>query len=178
MDNNEIFNELVNQFHSMMYYTALKIVKDTQMAEDAVQESWIKVFKHQLKLERIETLGSWLRTITSRSAIDLLRKEKRRKESLLTDEANSLEHLERCSVKAVDDELDWKFTFEYLEQLVHNKKLLPVFRMKYQMNLDDEQIAKQLNISHSAVKMGVFRTRNLIKNSYHVQTESTLKSGA
>ncbi|UOQ48058.1 sigma-70 family RNA polymerase sigma factor [Gracilibacillus caseinilyticus] len=178
METSEIFEELVGQYQSMMYYTALKIVKDAQMAEDVVQESWIKVFKHQLKLERIETLGSWLRTITSRSAIDLLRKEKRRNESLLSNEANLLEQLEQCSVKAVDDVLDWKFTFEYLEQLVNNKKLLPIFRMKFQLNLDDEQIAKQLNISHSAVKMRIFRTRKLIKQSYHVQSASTLKSGA
>ncbi|QGH34322.1 sigma-70 family RNA polymerase sigma factor [Gracilibacillus salitolerans] len=178
MFTNDIYQSLVEQYQSMMHYTALKIVKDQQIAEDIVQETWIKVMKHQVDMETIDKLGAWLRTVTSRTAIDILRKEKRSHTCLL-DNPYLLEELVICSSNEVDDQINWKSTLDELEQCINkSKKLKHVFQLKFKLELDDDQIAKTLNISHSAVKTRIFRARQLLKKHYQINDDYMLKPGA
>ncbi|MGP4040500.1 RNA polymerase sigma factor [Gracilibacillus sp. D59] len=178
MFTNDFYQSLVDQYQSMMYYTALKIVKDQQLAEDVVQESWIKIMKQQVDMETIDKLGAWLRTVSSRTAIDLLRKEKRRHVCLF-DNPYMMEELAICSTNEVDEQLNWNSTMDELEQCINkSKKLKSVFQLKFKLELDDDQIAKTLNISHSAVKTRIFRARQLLKKHYQVKDDYLLKPGA
>ncbi len=173
----KIYDRLVDQYQAMMFYTALKIVKDQQIAEDVVQESWIKIYKH-LNDNKIDKIGAWLRTITARTAIDVLRKERRTK-SLMFDDPSLLEELMICSTNELEERINWSCTIDDLEQYFDkNEKLKLVFDLKFKQELDDHQIAKILNISHSAVKTRIFRARNLIKMNYIHQDIDLLKPGA
>ncbi|MGN8645212.1 RNA polymerase sigma factor [Gracilibacillus sp. HCP3S3_G5_1] len=177
MFTDDFYQALVKQYQSMMHYTALKVVKDQQIAEDVVQESWIKVMKQQVDIEKIDKLGAWLRTVTSRTAIDILRKEKRRQTCLL-ESPYLIEELAICSSNEVDDQINWKTTLDELEQCINkSKKLKHVFQLKFKMELDDDQIAKTLKISRSTVKTRIFRTRQLLKRHYQLN-ENILKPGA
>ncbi|SHM90025.1 RNA polymerase sigma factor [Gracilibacillus kekensis] len=172
-----VYERLVDQYQSMMFYVAIKIVKDRQLAEDVVQESWIKIFQH-LNDNKIEKIGAWLRTITSRTAIDLLRKEKRSK-SFMFDDPSLLEEINICATNDVDEHINWTCTVEDLEQyIVKNDKLKSVFDLKFKQELDDHEIAKILNITHSAVKTRIFRARKLIKENYNQNDVGLLKPGA
>ncbi|MDX8044832.1 RNA polymerase sigma factor [Gracilibacillus sp. S3-1-1] len=177
MFTNDIFSSLVTKYQSMMHCTALKLVKDRQIAEDIVQESWIKVMKQHIDIESIEKMGAWLRTITSRTAIDFLRKENRHHMGLL-EKPELMEEHALCSCSEVDDQINWQSTLDELEECVNqSEKLHVVFQLKFKMGFDDEQIAKTLEITPSAVKTRIFRTRQLLKKNYQ-RKESTLKPGA
>lgn len=166
MGDSNIFERMVGKFQSMMHYTAFKVVKDKQIAEDVVQEVWIKVINQGKNLPQIEKLGAWLKTITVRTAIDQLRKEKRSHMNLFQ-EANWMEELNVCAGNSVEDSLNCSFMLEELEQCISSHQtLLPVFQLKFKLELDDQQIADILNISYAAVKTRVFRTRQLLKKSY------------
>ncbi|WP_058306924.1 RNA polymerase sigma factor [Gracilibacillus massiliensis] len=172
-----MYERLVDQYQSMMFYAALKIVKDRQLAEDVVQESWIKIFQH-LNETKIDKIGAWLRTITSRTAIDVLRKEKRSK-SFMFDDPSLLEEISICSTNEVEEKMNWTSTIEDLEQYIEkNDKLKSVFDLKFKHELDDHEIARILNITHSAVKTRIFRARTLIKQSYNQNDVGLLKPGA
>ncbi|WP_208589458.1 RNA polymerase sigma factor [Gracilibacillus suaedae] len=178
MFGNDFYQSLVDNYQTMMHYTALKIVKDPQIAEDVVQESWLKIMKQQEAMEAIDKWGAWLRTVTTRTAIDMLRKEKRR-HTCLFDNPYLIEELTICSTNEVDDRINWQSTVEELEQCIaKSKKLKRVFQLKFKLELDDEQIARTLNITHSAVKTRIFRTRQLLKKHYQVNDDYMLEPGA
>ena len=60
-----------------MYRYSLRIVKDTMVAEDVVQEVLIKVWKKKGELSAIENLEAWCMTVTRNLSLDKLRRKKK-----------------------------------------------------------------------------------------------------
>ncbi|WP_066187969.1 MULTISPECIES: RNA polymerase sigma factor [Gracilibacillus] len=173
-----MFEKMVEQFQAMMYYTAMQVVKDKQKAEDIVQEAWIKVFRQGPQLTQVEKLGSWLKTITKRTAIDQLRKDKRH-QMYLFEEPGWMEEMTLLARNFVEESLNSSLMLEEMEQCLGNRpKLLAVFHLKISLELDDQQIADRLHISQGAVKTRVFRVRQLLKDYYIEKDELTLSTSA
>jgi len=59
---------------------ALRMLGTVAEADDALQEVWLRVSRSET---RVENLGGWLTTVTSRVCIDLLRARKARRETLV-----------------------------------------------------------------------------------------------
>lgn len=71
--------EIYNQYAQQLYFTALRITGNSYDAEEVMQDTIIKY--HQLpQKEEIEKLGSWLKSVCIRKAIDRLREKHRTKE--------------------------------------------------------------------------------------------------
>ncbi len=124
------------------------------------------MFRFQIKLEKIDQLGAWLRTIISRTAIDLLRKEKRSR-SVLLDEETTLENTTLCATEHIEKSLDIQCTMEEISECLckASKKIQAVFHMKFIKGFQDAEIAEVLGITQSAVKTRLFRARQLIKKA-------------
>ncbi len=74
-----VFQHIYSLYHQRVYHAAQKVLRDPQLAEDAAQETFIKAYRNLDKLEDVSKAGAWLATIASRTAIDMLRKEGKRK---------------------------------------------------------------------------------------------------
>ncbi|TXI09384.1 MAG: sigma-70 family RNA polymerase sigma factor [Rhizobium sp.] len=61
---------------------AYRMLGSRAEAEDAVQEAWLRLVRHDAS--DIENLGGWLTTVTARICLDLLRARKSRREEPLT----------------------------------------------------------------------------------------------
>jgi RNA polymerase sigma factor (sigma-70 family) len=64
---------------------AFRILGSLEDAEDAVQQTWLKVSQRDLR--GVQNLTGWLTTVTARHCLDTLRARKRRGEVALPDEA-------------------------------------------------------------------------------------------
>lgn len=73
--------EIYNQYAQGLYFTALRITGNSFDAEETVQETILKYHNFPNK-EEIEKLGSWLKSVCIRKAIDKLREKHRTKEFL------------------------------------------------------------------------------------------------
>ena len=60
---------LYEQYKNAMFSTAYRITSDYDLAHDAMQEAFIKVFRGLEKFRGTGTLGSWIKTIVVRAAI-------------------------------------------------------------------------------------------------------------
>ena len=58
-----------------MFACALRILHDRDLAHDALQEAFVKVFRQLATFRQEATLGAWIRTIVVRQALQLLRQE-------------------------------------------------------------------------------------------------------
>lgn len=60
-----------------LFRLALRITGNRQDAEDVVQETFIKVHRNRARFDGRAQLSSWLHTVATHAAIDLLRKRRR-----------------------------------------------------------------------------------------------------
>lgn len=72
-------NLLYENYSDALFGVALKITKDEALAEDALQESFIKIWKNSHKYDSTKAkLFTWLYRITRNTAIDKLRSSNNR----------------------------------------------------------------------------------------------------
>lgn len=70
------FHRLHKQFVGRAYSVCLRLLVDVQKAEDACQETFIKVWQQLPQFRGDSAFGTWLHRIATRTAIDLWRKDK------------------------------------------------------------------------------------------------------
>jgi RNA polymerase sigma factor (sigma-70 family) len=76
----EAFAELYDRFGRVAYGLALRIVRDPALAEDAVQEGFLAVWRSAARFvaERAKA-STWILTLIHRRAVDLVRREQPRR---------------------------------------------------------------------------------------------------
>jgi len=72
------FEELVNRFSKRLIHFAYRYVNDRGVAEDIVQETFLKVYKNKHSYKPIAKFSTWIFTITGNLAKTKLRKWKTR----------------------------------------------------------------------------------------------------
>jgi len=72
--------ELYDRFGRVAYGLALRVLRDESLAEDAVQEAFLQAWRSadSFMPERAKA-GTWLLTLVHRRAVDLVRREERRR---------------------------------------------------------------------------------------------------
>ncbi len=68
--------KLYNQYCDAMYNVAFRFMKNSQDAEDAMQEAFIKAFKKIDTFKGEVTFGAWLKKIVIHKSIDMLKSAK------------------------------------------------------------------------------------------------------
>ena len=68
--------DLYQKYVQAMYNVAIRMVKQTEDAEDIVQEVFVKVFRSLESFNGESTLGAWIKRITVNTTLNYLRKSK------------------------------------------------------------------------------------------------------
>ena len=71
----EAFEELVTRYARRLYVVSYRILRNPQDAEDAVQETFLQVFRSIHKFREESSLFTWLHRIATNQALDKLRKQ-------------------------------------------------------------------------------------------------------
>src|SRR3954454_14746820 len=72
--------ELYDRYGRVAYGLALRILRDAALAEDAVQEGFLAVWRSaDRSLAERAKLSTWILTLVHRRAVDLVRREERRR---------------------------------------------------------------------------------------------------
>jgi RNA polymerase sigma-70 factor (ECF subfamily) len=79
--------ELYDRVGRIAYGLALRVLRDERLAEDAVQEAFLQVWRSAatFRAERAKA-STWILTLVHRRAVDLVRREQRRQAEPLADE--------------------------------------------------------------------------------------------
>lgn len=70
--NNQIIGELFTRYHHIVFGVALKYLKDTELAQDALLDVFNNLFEHLLKY-KIDDFKSWLLTVTRNHSLRVLK---------------------------------------------------------------------------------------------------------
>lgn len=72
--------ELYDRFGRVAYGLALRVLRDAALAEDAVQEAFLQVWRSADRFDRRRAKAStWILTFVHRRSVDLVRREERRR---------------------------------------------------------------------------------------------------
>jgi RNA polymerase sigma factor (sigma-70 family) len=76
--------ELYDRFGRLAYGLALRVLRDEKLAEDAVQEAFLAAWRNADRfIPERGRAGTWLLTLVHRRAVDLVRREDRRRTEAL-----------------------------------------------------------------------------------------------
>jgi RNA polymerase sigma factor (sigma-70 family) len=148
----DAFAALFDRFGGVAYGLALRILRDERLAEDAVQEAFIAVWRQaaSFRPERAKA-QTWLLTLVHRRAVDLVRREERRRGEPLDLDS------EPTGTSAADDaELrDRRSTVQHaLAQLPLDQRQ-PI-ELAYYGGLTQSQLAEQLDQPIGTIKSRMF----------------------
>jgi len=67
---------LYDRYSKAMYTTAYRITGDFEWAGEALQDGFMRVYKHIADFEQRSTLGAWIKTIVVRAALQKVARRK------------------------------------------------------------------------------------------------------
>jgi RNA polymerase sigma-70 factor (ECF subfamily) len=155
--------ELYDRFGRVAYGLALRIVRDEALAQDAVQDAFLTVWRSadRFLAERAKA-STWILTLVHRRAVDLVRREDRRRG----------EPLESAPEPAVGDSLEDEAALGFQRKLVREALLrLPpeqreALELGYYGGLTQSELAERLGQPLGTIKSRMFtglaRLRDLL----------------
>jgi RNA polymerase sigma-70 factor (ECF subfamily) len=159
----EALAELYDRFGGVAYGLALRILRDDALAQDAVQDAFLGVWRtaHRFLPERAKA-STWILTLVHRRAVDLVRRENVRR-------GEPLEHApEPAAPETVEGEATLGFQRRVVQEAL--KGLPPEQRealeLAYYGGLTQSQLAERLGQPLGTIKsrmfMGLARLRDLL----------------
>jgi len=143
------FRLLYEKYHERLYFHIRRIVILHEDADDALQNTFIKIWKNLDKFRKDSSLYTWIYRIASNEALAQLKKRKKQS-GLNLDELSEYFNLSTEGDSLFDgDEAERKLQNAILK-LPEKQKL--VFNLKYYDMMKYEDISKVLNTSVGGLK--------------------------
>ena len=166
------FEELISAHQQKVYNIALRMLANEQDAFDASQEVFLKVYKNLDKFQENSSFSTWLYRITTNTCLDMLRKNKDKKNDISIDSQIAFDDGE-ASFQLEDKEADVEeeilmkerrqALYKAIEQLTPEHKKMIVLRELQGMSY--QEIAEVTGSSIGTVKSKINRARISLKNS-------------
>jgi len=159
--------ELYDRVSRIAYGLAMRVLRDDRLAEDAVQEGFLAVWRNAAayRAERAKA-STWILTLVHRRAVDLVRREERRRAEPLSEETAP------GAVGEATDEAAWlRFERERVQAALRQ---LPdpqreALELAYYGGFSQSELAERLGVPLGTIKSRMFaglaRLRELLEES-------------
>ncbi len=161
---------LYEHYASYVYGICLRYAKNSQDAEDLMQDAFVKILKNIKRYKDYGSFTGWLTRIAVNTAISFYRKKAR--------------HMTSPDSEAVDKEADQPFFVDshvFAKDIVEAIKKLPdgyrlVFNLYAIEGYDHNEIGEMLGIAASSSRSQYFRARKMLQKALE-PTYRELKTG-
>ena len=171
---NSCFEELVARYKNLVYSVILRMINDTEEANDLAQEVFIKVYKNLSKYSDEYKFSTWVIRITTNHVIDYRRKNKH--EVVSMDAMDAMGYADKITK---DNAMAWSGSAylspeneiiqkEQNEEITGAVSKLPdMYRIPivlyHQKGLSYQEIANVIDEPLSKVKNRIFRGRKILR---------------
>lgn len=152
------FRVLVNEYQDMVFTMCFRVIRDREVAEEAAQDVFIKVFRKLHLFDQRSSLKTWIYRIAYRTAIDHQRKKRPvtaevDKLSLASGIENAHQNMERSEEQ------------EHLHRAIGTLKSIDstLISLYYMDELKIEEIAKITKLTESNIKVRLHRARHQLE---------------
>jgi RNA polymerase sigma-70 factor (ECF subfamily) len=160
----DLLENLVRQHSRLVYRIAYAVLRSHHDAEDATQETFVRVLRYSHKLARVEDHKTWLARIAWRVAVDRNRQQGRKREIPLDDPEKPLPEVASSDARA-DDALHGAHLSDVLERMIAAlpEKLRQPLILSTIEDMSPREVAATLGINEAAVRSRVFRARQILR---------------
>lgn len=149
---------LYRHFAGKMYSICLSYAGERPMAQDILQEAFVKIFKN-IKFYKMEgSLEGWIRKIVTNTAIDHIRKKKRSGNFIEMEPEDPRLQASNPALKT----MGFNELLEQVERLPEGARV--IFNLHALDGYSHKEIATQLNITEGTSKSQFNRARKLLMN--------------
>lgn len=154
------FRWLVEKFQSPMYWHIRRMVVSHEDAEDVLQETFIKIFRHLDDFRAESSLSTWVYRITTNECIRFL--NRRKEETISTEEvqADLMNKLMASEYVDYDNAMEVKFQKAILT-LPEKQRI--VFNLRYYDELKYEEISRITDTKVETLKANYYFAKEKIK---------------
>lgn len=153
------FEYLYNRYKDLLFYKAWEILHDHMLAEDAVSEAYLRIYRNLHKIEGVDSPRSiaFMATIAKNCALSILKKNRfELAEEALEDSADPYD-LETEVFEGISAEE----VYALLGGL--DEELRNIFVLKYAYDLPHSEIAAQMGLTENNVTVKLHRTKKRLK---------------
>lgn len=161
-NNDETFFEvLFEKYHRQLFLLALQYLQDEKLAEDAIQDVFLKVWEKRDQLNASRSVKGYLFTTLKNHVLNMIRNRKRRV-------ANTREAGKRKpnAVKNTEEEVAlneyWKIVEKGMNELPAGKQ--KVFRLRRIQGYTNREVASALQISITTVKSQLYKATKFMRS--------------
>lgn len=171
LGDNEVFEQLYHLYHKRLYGLAFKYLKSRELAEDAVHDTFIKLWE---KRDSVHTdIKGFLFTSVRNHVMNMIRNNKRKVLKHI-----QIEDQRKKSSNKTEDVIIYS---EYQQILGSGLKELPkgkreIFNLKTVQKLSNKEIAERLNISIHTVKSQYYHASKFIKEYLNEHADIQMKA--
>jgi RNA polymerase sigma-70 factor (ECF subfamily) len=160
------FEELVNRYKKPVFSIVYRMIGQYQEAEDISQEVFINVYEKLYQFDSSKKFAPWIYRIATNASISALRKKKK-VVMLDFDETYGKAYEDYYTANSTDPQLMFEreelrhFINEAINQLPDSYRAVIILR--YQIDLNNQEIADVLGVSKENIEVKVHRARKALR---------------
>jgi RNA polymerase sigma-70 factor, ECF subfamily len=160
----EALEALVREHSRLVYRIAYAVLRRHHEAEDATQETFLRVVRYSARLVAVEDPKTWLARIAWRVAVEFGGRNARKQEIPLEDPEKPIQEVISPDASA-DQAIQGTQVGAVLEKLITvlPEKLRAPLILSAIEEMTPREIAATLDINEAAVRSRVFRARQILK---------------
>lgn len=149
------FVGIYNRYKGGVYAFCLKMLLDSDQAQDVMQDTFLRVYENRARLLKTASFKSWLFTIARNQCLNKLRRSSRHVQ--FDEQAERKLITSDTPISAMEKNEQIRFVSQFLESL--NPEYREVLILREYQNLSYEEIAAVTRSTMSAVKSRLFKAR-------------------
>ncbi len=146
--------KLYDRYKKAMYTLAYRITGNFELADEALQDAFLNVFRNLPKFRRESTLGAWIKTIVVRTSLKIIKKK------IVFDPFEDY--------KNDNNFIDWSdhLAMDYLEMAIRSlpEGYRSVFVLVEVEGFAHKEVAEMLEISEGTSKSQLFHAKRKLRD--------------
>jgi RNA polymerase sigma-70 factor (ECF subfamily) len=166
------FEKLMRRYNQRIFRTARAVLRDEAEAEDVVQETFVRAFRHLEQFEERSSVGTWLTRIAVNEALSRLRRSQRF--NVLDSETNQ-EEGGSYSVESKQPGPEGQASSQELRSVLTaaidslSQELRTVFVLREIEGLSTLETSEALQLTSEAVRVRFHRARQALRRAVEKQ---------
>lgn len=162
--NREMFEVLIRRYNARLYQLGMTYLRSHALAEDAMQNAYLKAFLHLGSFQQNASFSTWLTRIMINECLMMIRKRKSQDEKARSEDlrANFPTHDWNHGGTTMNAKEMKALLEKAIGELPENYRAIYVLREVQQLTI--EETAAALDISEASVKVGLHRAREKLKH--------------
>lgn len=143
------YTAIVRKYRERLYWHIRRLVVRHEDADDVLQNTFLKVWRHLDGFREDSQLYTWLYRIATNESLNLLEQQKKHRSITLDGEENPLSETIRADAHFDAGKLEWKLQLA-IQKLPEKQRI--VFTLRYYDEMPYEEMSRVLDTSEGALK--------------------------